>query len=307
MLDADAVRRGAAARRRASTRTRIASRPSAPDHSAQCGSWSRASGATDSQASSGMYGGLQTTTSTVPARSSNGVGHVAEPQVDPGAGQVALGPGVGRRVQLDGVHRARGHLVGDRPGDRAGAGARGRRRPGVSDRGRPARSPSRPAARSRAAGTKTPGPTSSSTWRKYGGPGQVLQRLARGPAGDQGVVRLARRRRGTDSTSGQPAAVGAEHVGEQLGRVVAPGWPRPRRPAASAAPTSSSRAASPLERVEPGARGRPRRTSRSRAGGRRRAPGRGCRPCSRCGGRRSGSPGSCRCGSARSGRRCGPG
>lgn len=55
------------------SRTRIASSPSSPEKSAWCGSWSRASGATDSHASSGTYGGLHVTTSTVPARSSNAV------------------------------------------------------------------------------------------------------------------------------------------------------------------------------------------------------------------------------------------
>ena len=153
-------RSSSAARR---SRTRIASSPSSPENSARCGSWSRASGATDSQASSGMYGGLQITTSTVPARSSKAVGHVAEPQVDAGAGQVALGPGVGGRVELDGVH--------------PGAAAPRRRPPWRSrpspvhevdhDRLRPARaacSIAQPASSSVSGrGTKTPGPTASST------------------------------------------------------------------------------------------------------------------------------------------------
>ena len=112
-----------------------------------------------------MYGGLATTTSTVPSRSGNAVGHVALPQVDPGAGEVAHRPAVGALVELDGVHPGLGHLGGDRQRDGTGPGAE------VDDDGFAAapRATARAASTAQPAstsvsgrGTKTPGPTASS-------------------------------------------------------------------------------------------------------------------------------------------------
>ena len=89
-------------------------------------------------------------------------------------------------------------------------------------------------------GTKTPGPTASSTWRKRGRAGQVLERLAGGAAGDQRVVRLGARASVTSSTSGSRAAVGAEDVGEQRRRRRRSGLATPasREPATAAVSTA---------------------------------------------------------------------
>ena len=113
-----------------------------------------------------MYGGLLTTTSTVPARSSKAVGEVAEPQVDAGAGQVDRRVAVGALVHLDRVHPRAGHLVGDAPSRWRPSRCRGRRPPARRDA--LACSTAQPASSSVSGrGTKTPGPTTSSTWRKW--------------------------------------------------------------------------------------------------------------------------------------------
>ena len=182
-----------------------------------------------------------------------GVGHVAVPQVDAGAGEVALGPGVGA------PRRARRRAPGRRAPRRR---PRGRSRPSRC-RGRPrpaARASRRTASIAQPAsssvsgrGTNTPGPTTSSTWRKCGGAGEVLQRLAGRAARDQRVVRSRLRR----ATRRRPATsrreVDAEHVGEQLGRRRAPGDATPAAASRSAAARQRTRGArSLLERLEPG-------------------------------------------------------
>ena len=153
-----------------------------------------------------------------------GVGHVAVPQVDAGAGQVAGGPARARRRRARRrAPRRPAPRSATRQRDRPGAGARGRRRPAPGRRPRrpaPARPPSRRAARSPGAARTPRARPRSSTWRNAARAGQVLQRLAGGAARDQRVVRLGLRRRSTASTSAQPGRVGAEHVREQLGGVV---------------------------------------------------------------------------------------
>ena len=284
-----------------------------PENSARCGSWSRASGATDSQASSGMYGGLQTTHVDRAGEVVEGGGQVAVAQVDAGAGEVALGPRQARPRRARPRARRRRAPRRRAPGRSRPSRCRGRRPRQVrrsSGRARRARSPSRPAARSRAAARR---PRARRRARRGGSAaraGQVLERLAGRPAGHQGVVLPRRagarrgRRRSGSRPSARPRTCASSTVGVALGR-----WRRPavaqagRAPRARAAParTQDSSAAEAGGHVGLDAR------VEDRLRGRRRAPGRGCRTCSRCGGRRSGSPGSCRCGSARSGRPCGPG
>ena len=144
---------------------------------------------------------------------------------------------------------------------------------------------------------------------EVGGAGEVLERLAGGPAGDQRVVRVAPPAAAPRRPAAAATRVGAEHVREQLGGVVVgtgdAGRAQPvgglgqQRPAARHAQASSA--------VEPGGH------VGLDAGVEHRLEVavehlvEVVATCSRCGGRRSGSPGSCRCGSARSGRPCGPG
>ena len=172
--------------------TRIASSPSAPENSAADGSYSPTSGGTT--APTGMYGGLLTTRSTVP--SSSGSAELKSPgvQADP-AGGMRCGGGGSARCSARSTAGPAG-----RPRRRAPAPAAppgrwpARSRPiRCPDQRQPARRrPSRSAGRSPSPvmtsvsgrGTKTPGPTSSSRYRKYAMPGDVLQRLARLAARD---------------------------------------------------------------------------------------------------------------------------
>ena len=230
--------------------TRIASSPSAPENSARCGSWSRASGATDSQASSGMYGGLQVTTSTVPARSSNAVGHVALAQVDPGAGEVAHRPTVRRLVELDRVHASAAGTssaialaTAPDPVHRStttGAPSAHRRHCSIAQ----------PASSSVSGrGTKTPGPTASSTWRKYAVPvrccsGSRAARRATSASYSSSAEDA------TSSTSTSRDRVVPSTCDEQLGSVVVgaghPGGPQHARwrPAGAVATTDHCSSAS---------------------------------------------------------------
>ncbi len=144
-------------------------------------------------------------------------GEVAPPQLDTGAGEVALGPGVRRGVDLDGVHGGVRSLVGDRPRDRAGAGAE------VDDHGcvELAGPVDRPAGEQLGlgAGHEDARADRELDVPEVGRPGEVLQRLAGRPAGDQGVVPFGRVS-GHVVDHRQPRPLGAEHVGQQLGGVV---------------------------------------------------------------------------------------
>ena len=159
---------------------------------------------------------------------------VAQPQVHAGAGQVARGPAVGRLVELDGMHLGVRHLVGDRLGDRAGAGAEvdhDRRLEGAGGLDGPAGQQLglRP-------GREDTGTDLEPDVAEPRLAGQVLERLAGRPPGHEGVVPLEGLGRHVVDQR-QPGPVGAEHVGEQLGGVVlgagdagvAQASPRPRR------------------------------------------------------------------------------
>ena len=122
-----------------------------------------------------MYGGLLTTTSTSPSSSAKAVVGVAEHQLDvePEVVAVADGPRVRQVGQLDRVDRGRRHLVLQAQRDRTGPGAQVDHDGGAALRS--ARSSSsgtaRPATISVSGrGTKTPGPTDSSRWRKAARP-----------------------------------------------------------------------------------------------------------------------------------------
>ena len=164
VLDADHSARREQPRRRSRSTSRIASSPSPPDHSARAGSWSRTSGATVSHASSGMYGGLATTTSTVPSSSAERVGDVAEPEVDAGAR-----PGCAAAyanavvVELDGVHRALRAPRGRPPARSRPSRCTRSTTTGCCDLQRVAASIAQPASTSVSGrGTNTPGPTARS-------------------------------------------------------------------------------------------------------------------------------------------------
>ena len=184
---------GRSSRAAVTSTPRTTSRPSAPPpQRAAAGRGRPPRGAP--RAPSGTYGGLETTTSTVPSSSgSSPVGHVAACSSTgvPGAGAgggVAAGPrdappGRARRR----ARAAPGRSCGDGQRDRA------RSRAQVDDerRGRPAiRSSTTPAAaRSPGRGMNTPGPTArsrSGTARA----GEVLQRHAGRAPGDQRPVPL---------------------------------------------------------------------------------------------------------------------
>ena len=217
---------GRSSRAAVDSSTRMASSPSSPDHSASAGSWSRASGATLAQASRGMYGGLQTTTSTGrPARGRRRPCHRAGGRRR--CRRDCARPRHERRVQLDGVHLGAGDLVGD--AQRDGAGARAQ----VDHHGaavpRPARSIAQPASSSVSGrGRKTPGPTCSSSVAERGRAGQVLQGL---PAARccESSSKPACCSASTSSTSESRLRGGPEHVGEQLGCVVLRATRRRRR------------------------------------------------------------------------------
>ena len=157
----------------------------------------------------------------LPSRSSKAVGHVAEAQVDPGAGQVAGRPARARPRRAR--RRAPGRAAPRRPPPSAIAPEPVQRSTTTGARPAAPRVPSiaQPASSSVSGrGTNTPGPDLELDVAEGGRAGQVLQRLAGGPPRDQRVVRLdagARRRRRRRSGS-RPSAV-PEHVGQQLGGV----------------------------------------------------------------------------------------
>ena len=186
-------------------------------------------------------------------------GQVALAQLDPGAGEVALGPGVRGGVDLDRVHRGVRSLVRDRPGDGAGAGAE------VDDHGGSelAGPVDRPAGEELGLRARHEDPRADSELdvAEVGRAGEVLERLAGGAACDQFVVPLGRVS-GHVVDHRQPRPLGAEHVGQQLGGVVLGardagetqpvGGPGERRPAVGHAQASiaSSRAAMSASRHE---------------------------------------------------------
>ena len=137
---------------------------------------------------------------------------VSEPQVDAGAGEVDRRVAVGAVVHLDRVHPRGGHLVGDGLGDGARAGAE------VDDHWLVERTRllDRPAGEQLGLGSRHEDARSHDQLdvAEVGLAGQVLQRLARGPPGDQGVVRLGLLVADVVDEH-EPAAVGAEHVGQQ--------------------------------------------------------------------------------------------
>ena len=177
------------------------------------------------------------------------VRHVAVAQVDAGPGEVAPGPREGGGVQLHGMDLGARDLVDHGPGDRPGAGAQ------VDDPAGPLPVPDgqrgldRPAGEQLGLGARDEdaGADGQLDVAERGGAGQVLERLTRGPAREQGVVRrdlalphLADHR--------QAPARDAEHVGQQdrgvVGGTVDPGrvqsrggrpeqLPRPHRSSAS--------------------------------------------------------------------------
>ena len=130
---------GTSSRHAVSARARTASRPSGPPYSAIAGSWSRTSGSIGT-ASSGTYGGFDTTTDTVPSSSGQRVGEVALDESHRPAVGVDVPPGPGQRLgrPLDGVHHGVRHLGVHRDRDRTAAGAQvdGDR---LGHRGRPQR------------------------------------------------------------------------------------------------------------------------------------------------------------------------
>ncbi len=204
-----------------------------------CGSWSRASGATDSQASSGMYGGLQVTTSTVPARSSNAS---------------AMSP-CRRSTPVPARLRAAQACAGSS----SSTACTGRRAPRRRSPWRPR--PSRCRGRPRPARSTRPAPLDRPAGEQLGlrarhedaradreldvaegrRAGQVLQRLAGGAPGDQGVVRLERRRR-RPRRPARSRRGWCRARGRAARRRRAPGWRHPASAQpARVAPTSAGR------------------------------------------------------------------
>ena len=146
------------------------------------------------------------------------VGDVACDHLDAGvAGGVAAQPAPARPATAPPRSPGAGrHLVRDRQRDRARCRCTGRppsRRGAVLRR-----SPSRPAARSPAAGTNTPSPTASSRWRKAAVPSRCCNGIrSRAPARPARRTAGARRR-SERVDQRQPARGHPEHVrGQQLG------------------------------------------------------------------------------------------
>ncbi len=180
--------RAAAAPRPAARADRIASRPSGPENNARCGSWSRASGATDSHASSGMYGGLQVITSTSPISSSKAVARSPRRSSTPEPSRLRSAQAWASGSSSTAYTRREGCLGGDREGDGSGSGGevddgrllhRGRlldRPPGEQLRLGP--------------GHEDPRPDGELDVAEVGAAGEVLERLAGGAAPDQAGVLL---------------------------------------------------------------------------------------------------------------------
>ena len=197
---------------------------SPPPHSASAGSCSRTSGSRIT-APGGMYGGLDTTTSTVPSRSGNA--SVASPsrRSTLEGREVALGPGERLGRQLDGARPAPA-APRRRPTRRSRrTRCRGRRRAGARRRARSARAPRRATASTTTSvsgrGTKTPGPTSRVRCRKYARPVRCcsgirvaapVDQRRRTPAPGPAVHRVV---------PDQVAGLDAEHVRGQEPGVVA--------------------------------------------------------------------------------------
>ena len=203
-----------------------------------------------------MYGGLLTTTSTVPARSSKAVPEVAQAQVDAGAGQVGASPSRGRARPSRRRARAPRGPRRRRPWRWHRSRCRGRRRRGA--RASTACSIAQPASSSVSGrGTKTPGPTASSTWRKYARPVRCWSgsRRARRATRASYVLGVAV---GDLVDEDEPAPVGAEHVREQRLGVV----PGLATPTSARRRTASRRGLPPVHCVIPGRR-RASRASRS--------------------------------------------
>ena len=224
----------------------------------------------------------------VPSRSSNAVGDVAEAQVDAGAGEVALGPGVGAPRRAPPRAPRRPGTSSATPGDRAGAGAQVDHHGAAPSSARARCSIAQPASTSVSGrGTNTPGPTASSRWRKPAPPVRCWSgsRAARRATRASYALAPGRRRRRRRATAA--AASSAEHVRQQLVGVVRRGWRRrPSRSRRRPRQRPRSRlAGSRLEGRQPGGQVGLDARLDDRLRGRRRAPGRGCRPCSRCGGR----------------------
>ena len=206
----------------------MASSPSSPENRARCGSWSRASGATDSQASRGMYGGLHTTTSTVPARSSKAVAmspwrrstpvparlRSAQPWA-PSSSSTAC-------TRASGTSSATARAIAPDPVQRSTTTGASQVAPARVDR---------PAGQQLGlrARHEDPRPDGSSTWRNAAVPvrccsGSRAARRATSASYRCLLGGRARRRRGRAGRAGR-----AEHVGEQLARRRARGLrPRPR-------------------------------------------------------------------------------
>ena len=287
---------GRSSRAAVDSSTRMASSPSSPDHSARAGSWSRASGR---DARPGLERDVRRVAdhhvdAAVELR--EGVGHVAEPQVDTGRRRGCARPRRGRT----GPARRRAPA---RRAPRRRRSARSRRSR-CTGRPRRRRVPPLPGPLDRPPGEQLglrPGHEDPRSHLQLdvaerGRTGQVLQRLAGGPPGDQ-LLEALTWLLGIDRVHQRAAGCGwcrARGRAARLRRT--PGWRRRPRRAGRAASRSRSRGlgklGSPVTRSasRAGRSCRPRRTRRSRPRGRRRAPGRGRRTCSRCGGRRSGSP-----------------
>ena len=247
---------------------------------------------------SGTYGGLETTTSTVPSHS--GSASARSPRHDPGVGRADARRGCAapRRTPPGSARRRRPRRPGARAAiDRAIAPLpvpRSTARPPV---GQPAAGRARRAPRSPAAARRRRDRRASSMRRNARGAGQVLQRLPRAAPEDQrrgsGPRRAAAARSPISASAWARPRRDAEHVREQQLRVD-PRVRARRRAGGARRPRAAARrrAAAPgrsrvrLRRGRGGGPPRPPRSRRRRsARARRRARRRGCTPCSRCGGR----------------------
>ncbi len=161
-------RRRRARSSRAATRstTRIASSPSSPLHSASAGSWSRASRRHRLERLERDVRRVADHDVDVAVQVGEGVGHVAVPQVDPGAGEVAVGPGAApprrappRAPGPAAPRCATASAIAPEPVQRSTTTGS---RAGRGDLARAVDRPARPAARSPGAARRRPGPTASS-------------------------------------------------------------------------------------------------------------------------------------------------
>jgi hypothetical protein len=139
---------------------------------------------------------------------------VALAEVDAGAGEVSLRPGVRRRVELAGMDLRPGHLVGERLGDDATSGAE------VDDDRAVSRVLDGPAGQQLGfgPGREDAGADLDRDVAEPGGAEEVLERLAGSATQDQlveiGQLLLSQRR-----SQRKVRAAGTEHVCQQLGCV----------------------------------------------------------------------------------------